>query len=654
MRRLMRLFPALVMALFSTLAFPTSPTQAASIPTLALVSHTFNITTATQLRFVFEDDSRFVGNAVEIELHRRVASRRSFQSIARGQARPGVLDALTLSSYQIRRINNSVQFSIPVSQGVDTAQSLHVVFDGIYPITIRIRDAKTRQAIAEVLTFVNVHRKSDPSKTVQVSTLVRLKTTPSLQPNGSVVLTDETRSRVSQFVEFLKSHTFPMTVSVQPEIIEALATSTVDSDKELFVSLREQLRQRSIATAPFVPTDPSMFATMNMREEFIEQLRVGEDTLNRWLPGVTIQRGTYIADHFLTTEGIKLLRTAGIVSIILSPRAQQKIVVSRTSNVVMKPNGLNSNNVSVIAVDAEVSASLKEDSENLSSSLAGYRAAAELLVARDELLSSGNSPSSIRLLLSSSSNSVSNNDGVAIASTALADANGVRPVDMSNPQVSNNDSSSVRFSSSTPNTGAARVAGIAVARKEFIATASMADPVDIRRELWAHLFAVGVSNTVVNGDDYIAGLRNELSKVRSAVTVTTPGNITLSGRTGAIRIQLRNDSEFPLTVRVRMSSAKLNLKNPLRVVNLAAGGTTEVKVDAGTRSNGRFPLSIRVTTPEGGLEVVPYIQVTARMNAIAGFGQYLSLFLLVMVLLWWWTHWRRTRSESVRGTTVSD
>lgn len=129
----MRLFPALVMALFSTLAFPTSPTQAASIPTLALVSHTFNITTATQLRFVFEDDSRFVGNAVEIELHRRVASRRSFQSIARGQARPGVLDALTLSSYQIRRINNSVQFSIPVSQGVDTAQSLHVVFDGIYP-----------------------------------------------------------------------------------------------------------------------------------------------------------------------------------------------------------------------------------------------------------------------------------------------------------------------------------------------------------------------------------------------------------------------------------------------------------------------------------------------------------------------------------------
>jgi hypothetical protein len=90
------------------------------------------------------------------------------------------------------------------------------------------------------------------------------------------------------------------------------------------------------------------------------------------------------------------------------------------------------------------------------------------------------------------------------------------------------------------------------------------------------------------------------------------------------------------------------------MVKLAAGGTTEVKVEAGTRTNGRFPISIRVTTPEGNLEVVPYIRVTARMNAIAGFGQYLSLFLLVLVLLWWWTHWRRARIQKARGTTVSD
>jgi hypothetical protein len=182
----------------------------------------------------------------------------------------------------------------------------------------------------------------------------------------------------------------------------------------------------------------------------------------------------------------------------------------------------------------------------------------------------------------------------------------------------------------------------------------MADPADARREVWSHLFALAVSNTVVNGDNYVAGLRSLLGDVRGSVSVTTPGTITLSGRTGAIRIQIRNNSDVPLTVRVRMASAKLRLQDPVRMVKLAAGGTTEVEVEAGTRTNGRFPISIRVTTPEGNLEVVPYIRVTARMNAIAGFGQYLSLFLLVLVLLWWWTHWRRARIQKARGTTVSD
>lgn len=654
MKKPFQMLTGLMILVLGSITFSTTPLRAQTLPSLSLVSHTFNITTTSQLRFVFENDPKFVGNAVEIELHRRIASRRSFQSIAKGDVRPGVIDALTLSSYQVRRINNSVQFTVLLSEQSDSAQTLNVAFDGVYPVTIRVRDTKTRQAVAEVLTFINVHRDSNPATAVQASALVRLKAAPSLQPNGSVVITDETRARITRFIDVLQNHNYAMTVSVQPEIIEALATSSLEADTLLLNTLREQLRQRSITTAPFVPTDPSMFTAMNMREEFIEQLRVGEDTLNRWLPGVVIQRGTYIADHYLTTEGIKLLRTAGVVSVILTQRAQQDIDVSRTSNVVMKPNGVNSNNVSVIAIDAAVANAVVNNSEEYSSALAGYRAAAELLVAKDDLLASGHSPSSIRLLLSTPSGDISSDNSWTIASTALAGANGIRFVDMATPQVANAESSSVRFSPTTPNTGAARKAGITVARQELTATASMADATDIRRELWAHLFAIGVSNTVVNGDDYIAGLREILTSVRSAVTVTTPGTITLSGRSGAIRIQIRNNSQVPLTVRVRMSSAKLSLRNPVRVVQLAAEGTTEVKVDAGTRSNGRFPLSIRVTTPEGGLEVVPYIRVTARMNAIAGFGQYLSLFLLVLVLLWWWTHWRRTRSKSVRGTTVSD
>ena len=649
-----RFLVTLLVLLATVLPASARPVAAGALPELSLITHTFNVRTATQLRFIFSDDPRFINNPVEIELHRRVASRTSFQAIATGDARPGVIDALTLLPTQVRRINNSAQFSVPISARADSPQVLFLAQDGVYPITLRIRDSESKEAIAEILTFINVRRTIDPSQTVQASTLIRLRATPSLQPNGETSITDETRTKVRQFIEILKNQSYPMTVSVQPEIIEAFGSSTSDSDQALFLSLREQLRLRSITTAPFVPSDPSMFAAMNMRQEFIEQLRVGEDVLNKWLPGVIIHRGTYVADHYLTADGLQLLRTAGIVSVILAPRAQQNISVSGTMNVVMRPTGVNSNNVAVIAVDEASSQTLVLDTTKKSGELSAFHTAAELLVARDDLLAAGQPASSLRILLSSQSGDPSVNSNLVTATSLLQGSSGIRFTDLAPTQIPVSGSSSVRFATTTPNTGAGRSAGIAAARKELNATASMADPSDLRRELWSHLFALAVSNTVVNGDDYVAGLRELLGDVRGSVTVTTPDTITLSGRSGAIRIQIRNNSEVPLTVRVRMASAKLRLQEPIRIVKLAAGGTTEVEVEAGTRSNGRFPISIRVTTPEGNLEVVPYIQVTARMNAIAGFGQYLSLFLLLLVLLWWWTHWRRARIQKARGTTVSD
>jgi hypothetical protein len=653
MKRFSFLVTLLVM-MTGLLPFSVGTVSAAALPELSLINQTFNVGTATQLRFVFSDDARFLNNPIEIELHRRVTSRTSFQSIAKGESRPGVIDALTLTPSQVRRINSNPEITIPISALVDSPQVMYLASDGVYPITIRIRDSQSREAIAEVLTFINVQRNIDPAQVVPASTLIQLKATPSLQPNGTTTITDETRATIERFIETLKKQSYPMTISVQPEILEALGSSTVESDQELFIALRDQLRLRSVTNAPFVPLDPSMFVTMNMRQEFIEQLRIGEDTLNKWLPGVVIHRGSYVADHYLTADGLQLLRTAGIVSVILATRAQQKISVSGTSNVVMRPSGANSNNVAVIAVDEVAAQTLVHEATKKSGVLAAFHTAAELLVTRNGLLESGRSASSLRIVLSTPSGDLSTNRNLAIATAALQGAMGIRFTDFAPAQIPSSDSTSVRFSTVTPNTGAARAPGIAAARTELSATASMADSADVRREVWSHLFALAVSNTVVNGDNYVAGLRSVLSDVRGSVSVTTPGTITLSGRSGAIRIQIRNDSDVPLTVRVRMASAKLRLQDPVRLVNLSAGGTTEVKVEAGTRSNGRFPISIRVTTPEGNLEVIPYIRVTARVNAIAGFGQYLSLFLLVLVLLWWWTNWRRARIQKARGTTVSD
>ena len=140
--------------------------------------------------------------------------------------------------------------------------------------------------------------------------------------------------------------------------------------------------------------------------------------------------------------------------------------------------------------------------------------------------------------------------------------------------------------------------------------------------------------------------------VRDAVTVTTPKSVTLSSRTGAIRIQVRNDSDQDLTVRVRLTSPKLTLTEPTRTVVLTKGGTTELNVSATTRASGEIPISIWVSTPEGNQSVVDPITISANVNAIAGYGQLISVSLLLVLFAWWWSNRRSARRERLNATTV--
>jgi hypothetical protein len=175
---------------------------------------------------------------------------------------------------------------------------------------------------------------------------------------------------------------------------------------------------------------------------------------------------------------------------------------------------------------------------------------------------------------------------------------------------------------------------------------------DIRRETWPSLFALGTSSITTFPGAYISSLRKKIRATRDAVTVTTPRSVTLSSQTGAIRIQVRNDSDQDLTVRVRLSSAKLTLTDPNRIIVLTKGGTTEVNVSATTRASGDIPISIWVSTPEGNQSVVDPITISASVNAIAGFGQLISVLFLLVLFAWWWSNRRSARRERLNATTV--
>jgi hypothetical protein len=629
-------------------------TTALGIPELKIVSQPFNVLTTVNSRFVLAPDlDTFVAadDRLEFLLHRRVASRDSFRSIADGNVIPAVTDSISFRMSRITRdYGGRLVAVVPISTNDKQGASLSIPFEGVYPLTIRIVDSQTGDVVTSVMTFLNRRDPKLETPVVPFSTVVSLTSPPSLAPNGPSVVTDNPRDAITRLIDFLSSFRYNVTISIQPEIIAAFANSPVPADVELFTKLRDLLRDRTVVNTTFAPSNPSLFAAMNLSSEFAAQLKFGEKMLNRLLPGVTIQRQTWVAADNIDAPAMSVLKSAGITSIILLPSAQTLVTSERSLSLLGRATRIGNEMISVVS-PLNGAAQLKHSQPEGSQRLA-YKIAAELLVERDDLLAEENAATEIKMGVVASFNDVAESGAVVTATRVLSQSSGFSMNDFGGTFVVNPITPAVAFAPNSTSFDTSRTASISATRRDLDATLSMLGPDDVRREIWPSLFSLGTSNSTAFPGAYITSLRTTMRATREAVTVTTPKSVTLSSRTGAIRIQVRNDSDQDLTVRVRLTSAKLTLTEPSRIVVLTKGGTTELNVTATTRASGEIPISIWVSTPDGSQSVVDPITISANVNAIAAYGQVVSFALLLLLFAWWWSNRRSARRERLNATTV--
>jgi hypothetical protein len=387
-----------------------------------------------------------------------------------------------------------------------------------------------------------------------------------------------------------------------------------------------------------------------LSSEFVAQLKFGENTLNRLLPGVTIQRHTWIASDNVDPPAMSVLKSAGITSVILLPGAQPLVTSERSLSLLGRATRTGKEMISVISPLSGVT-QIKH-AQPVASERLSYKIAAELLVERDDLLAQENEPTEIKLGVVAPFYDAAESGAVVTATRALSQSRGFSMNDFGGTVIVNPITPAVAFVKNKGSFDTSRTSSIRATRRDLDATKSMLATTDIRRETWASLFALGTSTITASPGAYITSLRTKMRATRDAVTVTTPRSVTLSSRTGAIRIQVRNDSDQDLTVRVRLTSAKLTLTDPNRIIVLTKGGTTELNVSATTRTSGEIPISIWVSTPDGSQSVVDPFTISANVNAIAAYGQVVSLALLLLLFVWWWSNRRSARRERRNATTV--
>jgi hypothetical protein len=642
------------MASHVTVASASTHTAVSTTPEIVIVSQPFNIFATVNASFVLAPRlaSVITGNdQLEFQLHRRVASADSFRSIANEEVQSAVTDSISMRLVNVGRDNTGrITATVPINISTDLRSALYIPFDGVYPITIRIVQSRTSTVLGSVLTFLNRQDVRVKTPKVPLSNIIRLAPPASYFPDGTVKITDSTRESVRAFITFLQSFSSPVTISLQPEMVAALSESSEPDDAMLFLDLQNQMSQRSVLSATFMPLNPTIFSRPSLNSEFSNQLQLGNDTLSRLLPGVVLHRNTWMSNDQLSPSAIVLLIKSGITSLVLTPSAQTNVDREQPPSLISRVANTGEVTMSVVSAYSPFETLARQ--RVIESQRDGYAVAAEILLERQDLLTAGSQASEIRMGLLSTFDGSPESSATNFAIRALAQVPGLTNVDYGTPAVPLDTTPAISFPASSIVYSTSRTTALITTRTELNAVVSMLGPEDVRRRHWEYQLGLAMAGSSVEGDEYLKVLRDEVEAIKAAITVTTPERVTLSSRSGSIRLQVRNNSVTDLTVRVRLRSAKLRIPEPIQMVTLSAITTTEVVFSATTKTNGNFPIIVSLTTPEEYKTVIPVITITARVTAIAGLGQLVSISFLLVLFAWWWSNRRSARRESTSTTTV--
>ena len=611
----------------------------------------FHLVAALNARFTLEFPASVTRTAtVEFQLQRRVASRDSFRAIADRFAEAGVIDTLSVPVRRGIVSGTATSFDILLTTDAAARNDLYLPQPGIYPLAIRAIGADGG-VLASTLTFLDRRDPTVTSTGTPVSVLGVLRSVVSHATDGSVAIDDQTRDLVQEFIDFLTTTRAPLTLQVQPELVKALAKSPELTDNALYENLKKALAERSIVTSTYMPVDAGAMVHNGLSDELLQQLKLGESTLAAYLPASVIHRNTWIASTPLDQDTISVLRRMGITTVLMLADAQSSLDRQAPPPVLARPADGANGSVAVISVDDQLSTTI--DNAGNDPVRLGVRVAAEVLTQRDELVAAGTVPTDVRMAVSSSTGEILDGASLTQALSLLSSVSGMSLQDLGGETTVNARNAVINFPVIVDHAADGLSNTIRLARRELNAVGSMLPGDDPRRLDWAGSLAAACSPDTPNPSEYVDVLRSDMRKVTGAVSLVTPDSITLSSRTGSIRLQLRNGDSAPLRVKVRVSSPKVTFSNALGVTELAPGATTDIAIPVRARSNGQFSLSINVVTPENGLQVVSPGVINVRVTAVAGLGQLISITLLLVLLAWWWSHWRRSHRGDEEESTVS-
>lgn len=646
---------------------PSGPRVGAEGSVWRLADQTFSTTVGAPLTFVIATDQPLEpGDVVRVTVHAAVEDRDEVRAVVGGDLTEVLTSVKVADTAVTTGDDGTLRVDVPVDLK-GSPGSLKLVDAGLYPVTIEL--VRESESLGRLVTFVDLLDDEDQIGSLGVGLVAQVTAPPTLQADLSTRIDARARAELERLATLLETTGETLSVGVGPELLAGLERSGDPPDLELLGRLDEGLNGRELLAETYVALDPSGAADAGLDDEYTAQLRLGEDTLAELLPRMSARRSVFLARTPIDGGGAELVRDLGARTLVLLPAAQAEtgggFALASDPTLLLDVTLPGAAPVPAVVVDARLSESLGASSDD--PVLTAHHMMAEMVAMRDQIVAgfvgddlddaaisdlmagrsllvatpSGRLPDPV--LGSTLLELVAATPGFTV--TTAADASTTmdpfvvdgRRVELPLPETAGPDLTAL----------AETLDGL---DQDVTSTASMLPPDDPRPVGWHELERVLVAGDLTERERalYVDTIRGESATVRASVVLPESTTFTLGGRTSTIRLKLSSTADVPLTVLVRMRSAKLTFPEGDPVVELAPRQTTEVPIPVEARSNGTFPVTLEVLTPVGGEPLGPRVVFTARVTALAGLGQVITVGAL-LVLATWWVHHLRVRRRQRRA-----
>ena len=635
---------------------PTPAAQAAvESSELTLTAQNFHIYTSGNLRFVLTLNSQplideFLSNPTavfRVSLGQKISlGEKQVRALNTGTEEFVATDSLDLTIREVTRRSDGQFELIALSTDIPSGtRRIEFNGSGIYPVRVEVLiDDVSRAAL---LTFVNRYDPSREVRPMPINVVVALDSPITLQPDGSRLIDQPTRTKIEKVIKLLTLDSSRMTVQISPELIDGLSRSSNPDDQSLLVQLVAALGSAPIVPGPYVQFDPSAASANKQADQFNAVIEKGITTWQQVLPSTRTISSIWFARKPLDENGLNLLVKAGVRSVVMLPTSSAAL--GEFDNAA-RPYRLESNDVdlSLHLVDKNYVDQLSTPTKNAFSS-ATYLAA-QILAQRRQIEAEGGTPALRRVVLASRDGSVINED--LIHETMLILSRVPQQValrTMTNLPAPRLDAYKPALSKVDIASFVERSTKIADLRKDTEKLRSTISPEATIWQDWNERLLVMSSDSMTDAkrDEFISATRDQLKKIRQSVTLQEGTTFTLGSRESTLRLDLQNSSDFAMTVQVQVVSSKLRFKNEIATIQIPANGSNELVVDVVALSNGLFPVEVKIFTADGLSQLGKKIEVSARVNALAGLGQVVTGVGLLLLATWWVAHIRRKYRKKI-------